>query len=439
MSRTSVPLLSKTMEYSFKGQIYLNESILFTLDDGIARFSVHSKNSLPFYKQHILLEGLTDSGQKIYLLIDHFYDCGFDHAVYEDREVISVPHIEAVVEACAVMDSGSIDDVDSIGFYSLEVPKITNTQVSGALNDDNASWMDIKKTLGRYKKCDRGYKVSIGFVEERPFYRGQMLVVGADGKLEMDEIKESYWLMKKALTFLYQKRVVPLESVYLRNGSRNIGKLYIERLEHSRYISFTAKCLPVIGWDDKFSNLLQALADNKIHLRHVPIFKEDEKSVTPGRFLMGLVALENILDLTNVHVSHDDKHKEAVESVKANIGKLVKSSTGKEKKIYKRILEQVEKDENFEGRIKTSLEDNCEFVNNFFTLGILGDSPSSIAKDLAKARNALAHGDLDVDLSVKSSYQMHFLMLYVLYLQLEMIGFTKKEASEIVPNILFEH
>lgn len=439
MSRTSIPLLSKMMEYSFKGQIYLNASISFALDDGIARFSVHSKKSLPFYEQHILLEGLIDSGQKIYLLIDHFYDCGFDHAVYEDGEVISVPHIEAVIEACAVMDSGSIDDVDSIGFYSLEIPKITNTLVSGALNDDNASWIDIKKTLGRYKKCNRKYKVSIGFVEERPFYSGQMLVVGADGKLGMDEIKESYWLIKKALTFLYQKRVVPLESVYLRNGSRNIGKLYIERLESSRYISFTAKCLPVISWNGKFSNLLQALADDKIYLRHVPIFKEDEKSVTPGRFLMGLVALENVLDLTKVHVSHDDKHKEVVELAKAKIGKLAKSSTGKEKKIYKRILEQVEKDENFEGRIKTSLEDNCEFVNNFFTLGILGDSTSSIAKDLAKARNALAHGDLDVDLSVKCSYQMQFLMLYVLYLQLEMIGFTKKEASEIVSNILFEH
>lgn len=425
--------------YNFKGQIEIETNVPFSLEDGIARFDIRSKSSLPFYKQHILLEGTTDSGQKIYLLIDHFYDCRFDHAVYEDREVISVLRIEAVVEACAVMDSGSIDDVDSIGFYSIEIPKITNKQISGALNDDNASWIGIKKTLGRYKKCNREYNVSIGFVEGRPFYRGQMLVVGADGKLRMDEIKESYWLMKKALTFLYQKRVVPLESVYLRNGSRNIGKLYIERLEHSRHISFTAKCLPVISWEDKFSNLLQALSDDKIYLRHVPIFKEDEKSVTPGRFLMGLVALENVLDLTKVHVSHDDKHKEAAESVKTNIGKLVKSSTGKEKKIYKRILEQVEKGENFEGRIKTSLEDNCEFVNNYFTLRILGNSPSSIAKDLAKARNALAHGDLDVDLSAKSSYQMHFLMLYVLYLQLEMIGFTKEEASEIVPNILFVH
>lgn len=427
------------IDYNFNGQIELETNIPFSLKDGMARFDIRSKSSLPFYERHILLEGSIDSGNRIYLLIDHFYDCELGHVSYEDSEVISVPHIEAVVEACAVMESGSIEDVDSIGFYSHEISKITNTQVSGALNDDDASWIDIKKTLGRYKKCNREYKVSIGFVEERLFYSGQMLVVSADGKLGMDEIKESYWLMKKALTFLYQKRVVPLESIYLRNGSHNIGKLYIERLEYSKYISFTAKCLPVISWDDKFSNLLQALADDKIHLRHVPIFKEDEKLVTPGRFLMGLVALENILDLTEVHVSYDDKHEEAVKSVKANIGNLVKTSTGKEKKIYKRILKHVEKDENFECRIQLSLKDNLEFISDFFTLGILGNSLPGIAKDLAKARNALAHGNLDVDLSVKSSYQMHFLMLYVLYLQLEMIGFTKKEASEMVLNILFGH
>ena len=257
--------------------------------------------------------------------------------------------------------------------------------------------------------------------------------------LEINEIKESYWLMKKTLTFLYQKRIVPLEDIYLRSGSRNVGKLYVEKLEHSRYFSFTAKCLPVNGWGDKFDRLLQAIADGNIYLRHVPIFKDDEKSVTPGRFLMGLVGLENVLNLTGVHVKHDDKHLEAVESVKGNIDKLVQTSSGKEKKIYKRILEHVEKDENFEGRIRTSLEDNWKFINNFFAPGMLGDSPSSIAKDLAGARNALAHGNLNVDLSIKSLYQMHFLMLYVLYLQLEMIGFTKKEASEIVRNILIEH
>ena len=417
--------------------MHLINELPFTVDDGIARFNVRSKSLLPFDGQHILLEGTTDSEKKIYLLVDHFYDCGFDHATHENGEVFSAPHIEAVVEACAVMDYGSIDDVDSIGFYSHEIPKITNMQVSGALNDDNASWMDIKKMLGRYKKGDREYQMSIGFVEDKPFYSGQMLVINADGKMGIGEVEETYWLMKKALTFLYQ--TVPLEDAYLRSGANNIGKLYVEKLERSKYVSFTAKCLPVIGWDGKFSNLLQAIADDKVYLRHVPIFKDDEKSVTPGRFLMGLVGLENVLDLTGVHVLHDDKHVKVVESVKRNITKLAIDSTGKEKKIYKGILEQVERDENFEGRIKMSLEENREFISNFFALGMLGDNSSSIAKDLAKARNSLAHGNLDVDLSIKSSYQMQFLMLYILYLQLEMIGFTKQEACEIVPHVLFEH
>ena len=426
-------------DYAFKGTIYSNEKLTFTINDGIAGFHVRSKDSLPFDERHALLEGKTDAGKRIYLLVDHFYDRGFERATHEDGEVDSIPHIEAVIEACAVMESGVIDDVNSIGFYSHKIPKITNMQVSGALNDDNASWMDIKIPLGRYRKNDREYKMTIGFIEEKPFYRGQMLVIEADGEMEIEDMKEAYWLMKKTLTFLYQKRTVPLEDVYLRSGANNIGKLYVEKIERNKYFSFSSKCLPVMGWKDKFDNLLQEIADGKIYLRHVPIFREDEKSVTPGRFLMGLVGLENVLDLTDVHVFHDDKRVEAMESIRKKMKKLIDGSSGKVKRIYKRMLSQVEKDENFEGRIRTSLEANCEFVDNFFTLGILGNGIPDIAKDLAKARNALAHGNLDIDLSIKGSYQMQFLMLYILYLQLEMIGFTKKEASEIVPQILFEH
>lgn len=78
------------IDYNFKGQIELEMNIPFSLQDGIARFDIRSKSALPFYERHVILEGSIDSGNKIYLLIDHFYDCEFDHAVYEDGEVISV-------------------------------------------------------------------------------------------------------------------------------------------------------------------------------------------------------------------------------------------------------------------------------------------------------------------------------------------------------------
>ncbi len=411
------------VDYVFKGIINLNVRMPFVLKDGIASFDVELGSFLLFNEQHITLEGITDSGKKIYLLVDHFYDCGFHQRTREDGEVCNIQRIGAVIETCVVMDSGSIDDIDSIGFYSHEIPKITNIRVSGRLNDDNASWMNIKKTLGKYNKGNREYRVSIGFVEEKPFYNGQMLVINADGKMGISEIKEAYWQMKKTLAFLYQKRIVPLEDVYLRNGTNNIGKLFVEKFNHGKYIFSEVKCLSVFGWDSKFSSLLQAIAENKIYLRHIPIFKDDETLVTPGRFLMGLADLEGILKS-----SPSDKHIEVEESVKRDIEKLDNDSNSGKKNERKSLKERIEK----------SIEENREFIDNFFPLGILGNDTSNIAADLANVRNALAHGDLGINLSIKNSYQMQLLMVYILYLQLVMIGFTKEEAGGMVPYILFE-
>ena len=61
------------------------------------------------------------------------------------------------------------------------------------------------------------------------------------------------------------------------------------------------------------------------------------------------------------------------------------------------------------------------------------------AKDIADVRNTLAHGKMDKGLTAKNALQMHFLVLFILYLQLLAIGFGKDEAAQTVPNILFSH
>lgn len=420
--------------YSFRGKINAGKDVPFAVEDGIARFDVLSKSLLPFDKRRVLLCGLTDSGKNIYILVDHFYECQLDYVVDDNSEVVRPPRIEGVVEACMVLDSGRLEDVNSIGFYSVDIPKVTNIRISGALNDDNSFGMNIKKRLGKYRKDEREYSVSIGFVEEKPFYRGQMLVLGAEGKMSIDEIRDSYWLMKRMLSFLYQKRIFPLEGVYLRNGRENIGRLYVEKPQSKGHFRFQVKCLPVLGWGDRFSNLLQALADDRIYLRHIPIFKEDDQSVTPGRFLMGLVGLESMLDLTDVHVNHGGKKLRALEAAKERLTNLKDQSSGDEKEIYKMILKNLKKDEKFANRIRISIEENAKYISNFFPLG---KGTEEVAEDLATVRNSLAHGNLNEGVSSKGTYQMQFLMLYILYLQLEMIGFSKKEASEKVLGILF--
>lgn len=427
------------MEYKFKGIITSlnNYEIPFQLTDGIAIFGLQSKSILPFKSHGVLLKGLTDTNRSIYMLIDRFYELGF-RGSEDGEETIYPAHIEGVVEACVVLDSGDVTDIDSIGFYSLAIPKITGHTISGALNDANASSMGIKDTFGKYVLNGQKYRLSIGFVENEPYYSGQLLELKTENKFDVNSMKESYWLIKKFLTFLFQKTNVPIDDIYLRVNEKNVGQLFVERLEKSKVSFLGIKCIQTNILNGKIDCLLQLIADKKLYLRHVPMFKEEEKSYTPGRFLMALVGLENTLDYMNVHVKHGEKHLSAIDEAKNKLNQLVKESTSDEKRIYKRFLEQLDRDENLENRIYVSLDDDKEYINNFFPLDILGDIPE-IAKDLSNVRNDLAHGDLNADLGLKADYQMHFLMLYILYLQLKMIGFDKKSASEIVPQILFRH
>lgn len=428
------------MEYKFNGIITSieNYKIPFQVTDGVAIFSLRSKSILPYKDHGVLLSGVTDNKCVIYLLINRFYELGFRDCEDDGKEIIRPAHIEGVVEACAVLDSGTIDDVDSLGFYSLAIPKITGHTISGAINDTNASWMGIKNPFGKYVLNNREYKLSIGFVENEPYYSGQLLELKTENKFDVNSMKESYWIIKKFLTFLFQKTNVPIDDIYLRVNEKNVGQLFVERLEKSKVSFFGIKCIQTNILNGKIDCLLQLIADKKLYLRHVPMFKDEEKRYTLGRFLMALVGLENTLDLMDIHVTYDNKHLVAIYNAKGKLKELVIESSGDEKKIYKRFIKQLDKNENLESRILASLNEDKKYIENFFPLDILGAIPK-IAKDLSDVRNDLAHGDLNADLSLKADYQMHFLMLYILYLQLKMIGFDKKSASEIVPQILFRH
>lgn len=88
---------------------------------------------------------------------------------------------------------------------------------------------------------------------------------------------------------LYQKRLFPLEQVLLRKAGKNVGNLFAERIEDIQKYELEVQRIPIIGWNDRLSALLQRIADGKIYLRHLPIFKEDERLFTPRKFLMALL------------------------------------------------------------------------------------------------------------------------------------------------------
>lgn len=425
-------------EYKFKGFItsIKDYDIPFEVNSGVVVFNLEAKQILPSDEQDVLLAGETNEGKSIYLLIDRFYVYSFIDSYNSGEETLMQSHLEGIVKGCVVLDSGTINDVDSLGFSSHLIEKITMRHFSVLLNDSNSSDFGIKNPLGKFILKNHKYDLSIGFVENEPYYSGQLLELKIDEKFDINSMIDAYWLIKRLFIFLFQKRNVPIDDIYLRNNEKNIGHLYIENLENSKTFIPKIKCIRISSLEPKMDSLLQLLADEKIYLRHVPMFKEEEKSLTPGRFLMALVGLENTLDYLNVHVAHSDKHLIALNDAKRKLSELAKNSSGREKKIYKRLVDRLEKDETYEDRIRVSLDENKEYITNFFPLSILGDN-KDIAKDLGDIRNDLAHGELNAELGLNTNYQMQFLMVYILYLQLEMIGFTKKDASQIVPQILF--
>ena len=425
-------------KYLFNGKIGLNKPINFSVEDGVAYFGMRAKQILPFEEHNVVLKGFTDEGRSIYLLIDHFYQCDLEIIVHEDEEKVRTPHVEGIVEACIVLDSQDIDAISSIGFFSQATPAITGTEVHAGLNDTNALWMGIKEPLGSYSLKGHEYRLSIGFVSNEPFYHGQLLELKADCNFSIEMMKDSYWLIKRLLAFLFQKRNAPLEAIYLRNNEKNIGQLYVEHFDESRFVFHHTKCLTLSLLGDKVGPLLQLLADDKIYLRHIPMNKEEENSYTYGQLLMALVGLENTLDYLNIHVIHCEEHENAYAEVKNELEKLKEKSSGEKKEVYRRVLSIMKKDENLEGRLLVSLNEDKESISNFFSIDALG-SPKDIAKDLADLRNGLSHGKLDLEFDIKTNYQMRFLMLYILYMQIKMLGFDKERASQIVPQILFNH
>ena len=428
------------MKYKFDGIITSieNHEIPFQVSDGVVVFSLQSKSILPYKNHGVLLSGVTKNNRLIYLLINRFYELGFRDYEEDGKEMIRYAPLQGIVEACAVLDSGTIDDVNSLGFYSLLIPKITGHIISETLNDKNTSWAEIKKPFGKYVLNNREYKLSIGFIENEPHYSGQLLELKSECKFDINSIKESYWIIKKFLSFLFQKANVPIDNIYLRNNEKNIGQLFVEHLEKNKISFLGIRCIQTNALNGKADCLLQLLADKKLYLRHIPMFKDEEKAYTPGRFLMALAGLENTLNLMNIHVMHSKKHKKAIDNAIDKLRSIASETTGDEREIYRFIIKQLRRNEAFKSKIFASLEEDREYVSNFFPLNILGDN-SSVAEDLSEVRNKLAHGDLDADLGLKADYQMHFLMLYILYLQLKMIGFDKNSASEIVTQILFRH
>lgn len=439
------------MEYSFKGTItsYKNYKIPFDVQEGRIRLNVSNVppkeikhidingneffTGVPVFNQDFL-EGVTDNGKLIKIHVHSYYDgdCYFIHPSKNAH------FIYGNISSCIVLERKYKEKIDKVGFYSFEINKITGHTVSGYFNEEHFKLLGINRTLASYEECKNKYIVSYDFIEKKQHCSGQVLAVESDKPLSQVMIEDIFWTMRKFFAFVYQIKEISLSDVILFENDVVVGRAFIQKFADNRQAFLGIKCLQIGFWEEKLSNLFQALVDRKIYLRHLPEYGDNKHKYTPNRYLSTVVGLESSLNTLGVKANHSEKHRKAIEIVRAELQALVNKSTGKLRQEYKRLLKTT-RGERFVDKVMTSLEDNKDYIDNFFQIRRLGTSNSHIAEEISKSRNHFAHGYLDEDLNSKHAEQCDFMNLFILYLQLLYIGFSRKEASEIVPQVLFDH
>ena len=440
------------MEYSFKGIItsYKNHTIPFDVHEGRVRLNVSNLpakevshfdsngheyiTGIPVFKQEYL-EGTTDNGMIIRLHINSYYE-GDYHFFYPNADI---HYIYGNISSCIVLDANKYkNNIDKVGFYALNINKITGQTVSGAFTEKHFELLGKDRRLATYKENGNKYIVSYDFIEKKHFCSDQVIAVESDKQLSQGMIEDVFWIMRKFFAFVYQKKEIPLSDVVLFEKDIVVGHLFIQKFSDDREFLFGVKCLQVSSWGEKLSNLFQALVDKKIYLRHLPEYDDEKHKYTPSRYLSTVVGLESTLNTLGIKADYSIEHVGAIKKVRNELQKLIDSSEGKEKQEYKRLLKSTN-DERFVDKVLAAIKENKDYINNFFILSRLDDDINIIAEDISKSRNHFAHGYLEEDLNIKHADQCDFMDLFILYLQLLYIGFTKKDASQTVPLVIFEH
>ena len=222
---------------------------------------------------------------------------------------------------------------------------------------------------------------------------------------------------KFASLFIIDSENEPDESALKRK--RNIKQMYI---------------------NDGETRILQDIADNSLYLRHLPTSYTIGRHIDASRFVMIVAAFEwEFRRMKPDGLQKSEKRQKAEKEANITISKLIDSSTGKEKEIYKFLRKFIGA-----ASLQNEIENACEELDQI--VGVLGRrlykingegmSYSDIGHRLAEQRNHFAHGDIDKDFIGTSLLDLIFLEYVIYAMQLKYYGISDMNIQKSI-NELF--
>lgn len=257
-----------------------------------------------------------------------------------------------------------------------------------------------------------------------------------------------YEIAREFIQFLCYRRNIVFNGVNLISNKVKIGIMY----ESSEIICDSNPekrgCISADLIEEHVVDLLNCIAEGNLFLRHIPKNYEESTVVDIASFLSVMTAFE--WEFKKKYPNLDDQKSQktilAENIVEEEIVKLVESSTGKEKTIYKKLKKSIRSFTPLNQKIKIIFEDFQDEIELFGKKLYLRNNEefniNSISSRLAEQRNDFAHGNLDKEFNLATIIDI-ILMEFIIYIMqlsycsIESVNIKKAINDLFLQKIIF--
>lgn len=227
---------------------------------------------------------------------------------------------------------------------------------------------------------------------------------------EISFIRNLYAIIKRLFCILCYRRNIHIDEVEMSGIDENgivcsmgvFHPLYSRCLdcEDEKVLEKTVKHKTI---EPFLSELVQTIADEKVHIEHIPETKRDGSRITVARTVLITAAFEWTFEQTYANPPMSPYHQEVKVDVIQALEELLQkegynSKKKKTVKMYQKIINGV--DRSLSGKIQYALND-CKsilepFIERLYAInGMEVATFEEIADELQYQRNAYAHGAID--------------------------------------------
>ncbi len=281
-------------------------------------------------------------------------------------------------------------------------------------------------------------------IEKPPLLLQSAMIFEFNETSDYNFISKLHRIAIEFIQFLCYRRNIQFDKVLLRQTDyRKIGEFKVTQNIGIDEIDSLKKegCIKQARISGSEGRILNDIATNQLYMRHIPKTYEDSLSIDAASFVLIMTAFEwEFNRILPAGIPKSKKREVAEKEVSDNIQRLIDSSSGELRKIYKTLKKSIVpyialsvKIERILTRYEAILR---PFGENLYSLNNATYVHSEIGSRLAKQRNNFAHGNLDKEFIAESLLDVIFMKFVVVVMQLSEYGVGELEIQKSI-NELF--